>query len=72
MCEIAVMFDEDEMALIQAHAVSSNTPFSEFVSSATLEKVEDMADVEAYGRAPDEGDGTRYSMDDVMCMAMKG
>ena len=64
MCEIAVMLDEDEIASIQAHADSSNTPFSEFVRSATLEKVEDMADVEAYGRACDE--------DDVMCVAMKG
>ena len=71
ICEIAVEFDESEMALIQAHANISNMSFSEFVKSAALEKAEDMADAVAYGRALDGDDGTRYSMDDVMCMAMK-
>lgn len=45
-------------------------PFSEFVRRAALEKVEDMADIEAYGKALDEDDDARYSMDDVMRMAM--
>lgn len=48
MCEIAVMFDEGEMALIQVHADAAGVPFSEFVRRAALEKVEDMADIEAY------------------------
>lgn len=47
MCEIAVMFDEGEMALIQVHADAAGVPFSEFVRRAALEKVEDMADIEA-------------------------
>lgn len=66
MCEIAVMFDEGEMALIQVHADAAGVPFSEFVRRAALEKVEDMA----YNEALMEDDGTRYSMDDVMRMAM--
>lgn len=72
MCEVAVMFDDCEMTSIQAHADTAGMSFSEFVRRAALEKVEDMADTEAYGRALDGDDGTRYSMDDVMCMAMKG
>lgn len=39
MCEIAVMFDEGEMALIQVHADAAGVPFSEFVRRAALEKV---------------------------------
>lgn len=39
MCEIAVMFDESEMALIQVHADAAGVPFSEFVRRAALEKV---------------------------------
>lgn len=70
MCEIAVMFDEGEMTLIQVHADAAGVPFSEFVRRAALEKVEDMADIEAYGKALDEDDDARYSMDDVMRMAM--
>ena len=70
ICEIAVEFDESEMALIQAHANISNMSFSEFVRRAALEKVEDMVDIEAYGKALDEDDDARYSMDDVMRMAM--
>lgn len=31
ICEIAVVFDESEMALVQAHANISNMSFSEFV-----------------------------------------
>lgn len=46
MCEIAVMFDEGEMALIQVHADAAGVPFSEFVRRAALEKVEDMADID--------------------------
>lgn len=45
--------------------------FSEFVRSAALEKVEEAADIKAYNEALMEDDGTRYSMDDVMRMAME-
>lgn len=58
------------MALIQVHADAAGVPFSEFARRAALEKVEDMADIEAYGKALDEDDDARYSMDDVMRMAM--
>lgn len=72
VCEIAVMFDESEMALVQAHANISNMSFSEFVRRAALEKVEDMVDIEAFNEALMEDDSTRYSMADAMRMAMKG
>ena len=45
--------------------------FSEFVRSAALDKVEDAADIKAYNETLLEVDGTRYSMDDVMRMAME-
>ena len=51
ICEIAVVFNESEMALIQAHTGTSNMSFSEFVRRAALEKAEDMADTEAYNEA---------------------
>ncbi len=72
ICEIAVMFDESEMALVQAHANISNMSSSEFVRRAALEKVEDMVDIEAFNEALMEDDSTRYSMADAMRMAMKG
>ena len=72
ICEIAVVLDESEMALIQAHADTSNMSFSEFVRRAALEKVEDMVDIEAFNEALMEDDSTRYSMTDAMRMAMKG
>lgn len=71
ICEIAVEFDESEMALIQAHASISNMSFSEFVRRDALEKVEDMVDIEAFNEALMEDDDTRYSMADALYMAMK-
>lgn len=70
-CEIAVMFDENEMALIRAHADNSNMTFSEFVRRSALEKAEDMADKEAYDEALDNDDGVRFPMDNVIHMATK-
>lgn len=72
MYEIAVKFDESERALIQGRAEAAGMSFSEFVRRAALEKVEDMVDIEAFNEALMEDDGTRYSMADAMCMAMKG
>lgn len=56
-CEVTVMFDDREIALIQAHTDAVGMSFSEFVRRAALEKAEDMADVEAYddAMANDEG-----------------
>ena len=71
MCEIAVMFDEGEMALIQVHADAAGVPFSEFVRRSALEKAEDMADKEAYDEALANDDGVRFPMDNVIHMAMK-
>lgn len=45
--------------------------FSEFVRNAALDNVEEAADVKAYNEALMEDDATRYSMDDVMHMAME-
>lgn len=67
MREIAVKFDEGEMALIQGHADATGMTFSEFVRRAAFEKAEDMADNEAL-----DGDGgTRYPMEEVVRMAVE-
>lgn len=71
MCEIAVKFDESERALIQDRADAAGMSFSEFVRGAALEKAEDMADIEAYDEALDGDDGTRYPMEEVVCMAVE-
>lgn len=47
-CEVTVMFDDREIALIQAHTDAVGMSFSEFVRRAALEKAEDVADIEAY------------------------
>lgn len=69
MCEIAVMFDEDERASIQDNADAAGMSFSEFVRRAALEKAEDMADIEACNEALDGDGGTRYPMEGVARMA---
>lgn len=71
MCEIAVVFDESEMALIQTYAHAAGMSLSEFVRRAALDKAEEAADIEAFNDALMEDGGTRYSMDDVTRMAMK-
>lgn len=67
----AIRFDECEKDWIQSYASVLGMSFSEFVRSAALEKVEEAADIKAYNEALMEDDGTRYSMDDVMRMAME-
>lgn len=69
MCEIAVKFDEGERALIQGRADAAGMSFFEFVRRATIERAEDMADIEAYNEALDGDDGVRYSMEEVVRMA---
>ena len=71
MCEIAVMFDESEMALIQAHADAAGMSFSEFVRRAALEKAEDIADIESYDDAMANDDGVRFPMGNVIRMAIE-
>lgn len=69
MCEIAVKFDEGERALIQGRADVAGMSFFEFVRRATIERTEDMADIEAYNEALDGDDGVRYPMEEVVRMA---
>lgn len=71
MCEIAVVFDEGEMALIQTYAHAVGMSFSEFVGSAALDKAEEVVDIEAFNDALMEDGGTRYSTGTAMRMAMK-
>ena len=71
MREIAVKFDEGEMALIHGHADATGMTFSEFVRRAAFEKAEDMADIEAYNEALDGDGGTRYPMEEVVRMAVE-
>lgn len=70
-CEITVMFDDREIALIQAHTDAVGMSFSEFVRRAALEKAEDMADIEAYDDAMANDDGVRFPMGNVIRMAVK-
>lgn len=70
-CEIEVMFDDREIALIQACADAVGMSFSEFVIRAALEKAEDMADIEAYDDAMVNDDGVRFPMGNVIRMAVK-
>ena len=72
MSAAAIRFDDGEEELIRSYAGVVGMSFSEFVRSAALEKVEDAVDIEAFNKALADDDGTRYSMDDVMRMAMKG
>ena len=71
MSATAIRFDEREKDWIQSYASVLGMSFSEFVRSAALEKVEEAADIKAYNEALMEDDGARYSMDDVMRMAME-
>ena len=71
MSATAIRFDECEKDWIQSYASVLGMSFSEFVRRAALEKVEEAADIKAYNEALMEDDGTRYSMDDVMRMAME-
>lgn len=71
MSATAIRFDEGEKDWIQSYASVLGMSFSEFVRSAALEKVEEAADIKAYNEALMQDDGTRYSMDDVMRMAME-
>ena len=71
MSATAISFNEGEKDWIQSYASVLGMSFSEFVRSAALEKVEDAADIKAYNEALADDDGTHYSMDDVMRMAME-
>lgn len=72
MSTASITFDDGEEELIRSYAGVVGMSFSEFVRSAALEKAEDAVDIEAFNKALADDDGTRYSMDDVMRMAMKG
>lgn len=50
---------------------NANLSFKCQKTGSDLDKVEDAADIKAYNEALMEDDGTRYSMDDVMRMAME-
>ena len=71
MSATAIRFDEGENDWIQSYASILGMSFSEFVRNAALDKVEEAADIEAYNEALADDDGTRYSMDEVMRMAME-
>ena len=66
----AIRFAPEEKSWIQAYADFVGSSFSEVVRQAVLEKVEDAADREAYEEALREDDGVRYTMDEVMKMAL--
>lgn len=71
MSVTAIRFDDGEKDWIQSYASVLGMSFSEFVRNAALEKVEDATDIKAYNEALVEDDGTRYSMVEVMRMALE-
>lgn len=71
MSATAIRFDPEEKLWIQSYADFCGKTFSEVVREAILEKIEDAADIEAYQAAIEEDDGARYSMDEVMQMALR-
>ena len=71
MSATAIRFDEGEKDWIQSYASILGMSFSEFVRNAALDKVEEAADIEAYNEALADDDDTRYSMDEVMRMAVE-
>ncbi len=70
MSATAIRFADEEKAWIQAYADFVGLTFSEFVRKSALEKVEDAADLQAYKDALEQDDGERYSMEEVMRMAV--
>lgn len=70
MSATAIRFADEERDWIEACADFMGESFSEFVREAALERVEDAADLKAYGDALAEDDGTTYSMEEAMRMAM--
>ncbi len=70
MSATAIRFADDEREGIQAFADFTGQTFSEVVRESVLERIEEAADLQAYSEALAEDDGKRYSMDEVMRMAM--
>ncbi|MEC4176913.1 DUF6290 family protein [Adlercreutzia sp. R7] len=66
----AIRFAPEEKSWIQSYADFCGKTFSDVVREAVLEKVEDAADLEAYTEALEADDGARFSMEEVMRMAM--
>ena len=67
----AIRWKPEEKSWVQNCAAFEGVTFSEFVRNAVLEKVEDMADIQAYNEATSDDDGARYSMDEVREMLSK-
>ena len=67
----AIRWKPEEKSWVQNCAAFEGVTFSEFVRVAVLEKIEDMADVQAYNEAIQNDDGERYSMNEVREMIFK-
>ncbi len=61
----AIRWKPEEKDWVQNCAEFEGVTFSEFVREAVFEKIEDMADIEAYNEALRDDDDTRYTMDEV-------
>ena len=70
MSSTAIRFAPEEREWIQAYADFAGKSFSEVVREAVLERIEDAADVQAYEQALAEDDGSAFSMEEVMLLAM--
>lgn len=70
MSSTAIRFAPEEREWIQAYADFVGKSFSEVVREAVLDLIEDAADVEAYEQALAEDDGTTFTMDEAMLLAV--
>ena len=63
---MGVRFSEEERSWIEEFAKFNGKTASEVIREAVLEAIEDAIDVHEYKKALEEGDGTRYTMEEVM------
>lgn len=65
----AIRFGDEEREWIQQYADFSGQSFSDVVREATLDYIEDAADIIAYNEAIADDDGERHSLKDVIADA---
>lgn len=66
----AIRFAPEERDWIQSYADFVGKSFSEVVRESVLERIEDAADLQAYEEAMAQDDGTTYTMEEAMRIAM--
>lgn len=62
----AIRFGDDERQWIQQYADFSGRSFSDVVREATLDYIEEAADISIYNEALEHDDGERHSLENVI------